>query len=62
MATMNKLTIEETLAPRPAAPPRLYAYSTADAAHKGLLKVGQTLRDVKPRVAARVREVEGARP
>lgn len=55
-------TIGEILTPKPAAPPRLYAYSIADAAHKGLLKVGRTLRDVKPRVAARAREVEGARP
>ena len=36
-------TIEEVLAPKPEArPPRIYAYSIADEAHSGLLKVGQT--------------------
>src|SRR3990172_4029645 len=43
--------IDEILAPRPEARPRIYAYSIDDAAHKGLLKVGQTTRDVKQRVA-----------
>ena len=42
-------TIEEILAPKPAARPRLYAYSIDDKAHAGLLKVGQTTRDVKQR-------------
>jgi len=39
-------TIEEILAPKPAARPRLSAYSIDDPAHAGLLKVGQTTRDV----------------
>jgi hypothetical protein len=43
--------IEEILAPKPEAIPRIYAYSIADDAHEGLLKVGQTSRDVKRRVA-----------
>ncbi len=43
--------IDEILAPKPEARPRIYAYSIADAAHAGLLKVGQTTRDVKQRVA-----------
>ena len=43
--------IGEILAPKPQARPRIYAYSIADAAHEGLLKVGQTTRDVKQRVA-----------
>ncbi len=47
---MNK-TIEEILAPKPEARPRIYAYSIDDKAHKGFLKVGQTTRDVKQRVA-----------
>ncbi|MFO0897910.1 MAG: DEAD/DEAH box helicase family protein [Pirellulales bacterium] len=47
---MNK-SIEEVLAPKPEARPRIYAYSIGDAAHEGLLKVGQTTRDVKRRVA-----------
>jgi hypothetical protein len=42
--------IEEILAPKPQARPRIYAYAINDAAHKGLLKVGQTIRDVKQRV------------
>ncbi len=47
--------IEEILAPKPAARPRIYAYSIADTAHKGLLKVGQTTRDVKKRVAEQLK-------
>jgi dTDP-glucose 4,6-dehydratase len=47
---MNK-TIEEILAPKPEARPRIYAYSIADKAHAGLLKIGQTMRDVKQRIA-----------
>jgi hypothetical protein len=48
-------TIDEILAPKPKARPRIYAYSIADEAHKGLLKVGQTTRDVKQRVAEQLR-------
>jgi hypothetical protein len=48
---MNKRTVEEILAPKPTVRPRIYAYSIDDEAHKGLLKVGQTTRDVKQRVA-----------
>ena len=46
-------TIEEILAPKPAARPRIYAYSIADAAHAGQLKVVQSQRDcvLQPRVA-----------
>ena len=47
--------IEEILAPKPEARPRIYAYSIDDAAHKGLLKVGQTARDVKQRVAEQLK-------
>ena len=53
--TMNKPTIEAILAPKPAARPRIYAYSIDDKAHKGLLKVGQTTRDVKQRVAEQLK-------
>jgi hypothetical protein len=52
---MNRTAIEEILAPKPEARPRIYAYSIDDAAHKGLLKVGQTTRDVKQRVAEQVK-------
>src|SRR5262249_51855170 len=53
-ATMSK-TIEEILAPKPQARPRIYAYSIGDKAHAGLLKIGQTTRDVKRRVAEQLR-------
>jgi hypothetical protein len=43
--------IDEILAPRPEARPRIYAYSIQDETHRGLLKVGQTTRDVRQRVA-----------
>ncbi|MDA8256800.1 MAG: restriction endonuclease [Betaproteobacteria bacterium] len=52
---MSRPTIEEILAPKPEARPRIYAYSIADAAHKGLLKVGQTTRDVKQRIAEQLK-------
>ena len=48
-------TVEEILAPKPEVRPRIYAYSIADEAHKGLLKVGQTTRDVKQRIAEQVK-------
>ncbi|WP_339778333.1 DEAD/DEAH box helicase family protein [uncultured Thalassospira sp.] len=52
---MNKHSIKEILAPKPEARPRIYAYSIADEAHAGLLKVGQTTRDVKQRIAEQVK-------
>lgn len=52
---MSRPTIEAILAPKPVARPRIYAYSIADAAHTGLLKVGQTTRDVKQRVAEQLK-------
>lgn len=48
---MSKPNIEEILAPKPEARPRIYAYTIEDHAHDGLLKIGQTTRDVKQRVA-----------
>jgi hypothetical protein len=48
-------TIEEILAPKPEARPRIYAYTIDDKAHNGLLKVGQTTRDVKQRIAEQVK-------
>ena len=47
---MSKPTIEDILAPKLEVRPRIYAYSIADNAHEGLLKIGQTTRDVKQRV------------
>lgn len=48
-------TIGEILVHKPEARPRIYAYSIADVAHKSLLKVGQTTRDVKRRIAEQVK-------
>ena len=48
-------SIEEILSPKPDARPRIYAYSIDDKAHAGLLKVGQTTRDVKQRVAEQLK-------
>jgi hypothetical protein len=52
---IRKPAIERILAPKPEARPRIYAYSIADAAHEGLLKVGQTTRNVKQRVAEQLK-------
>jgi hypothetical protein len=48
-------TIEEILTPKSIARPRIYAYSIDDKAHKGLLKVGQTTRNVKQRIAEQLK-------
>ena len=45
----------ELFAPKPEAKPRIYAYAIADAKHEGQLKVGQTTRAVKQRVAEQTR-------
>lgn len=47
---MNKQSIDEILVPKPAARPRIYAYSIDDAGHAGQLKIGQTTRDVRERI------------
>ena len=52
---MSKPTIAEILAPKPDARPRIYAYAIAADTHNGLLKVGQTTRDVKQRVAEQLK-------
>ncbi len=52
---MNRPTIEEILTPKPDARPRIYAYSIAADTHYGLLKVGQTSRNVKQRVAEQLK-------
>jgi hypothetical protein len=48
-------TVEEILSPKPEARPRIYAYSIGDKTHAGLLKVGQTTRNVKQRVAEQLK-------
>lgn len=52
---VNKPTIEEILTPKPEARPRIYAYSIAADTHAGQLKVGQTTRNVKQRVAEQLK-------
>lgn len=47
--------IEEILTLKPYVRPRIYAYSIDDADHEGLLKIGQTTRDVKQRVAEQLK-------
>ncbi len=48
-------SIEQILAPKPKARPRVYAYSIDDKAHRDLLKIGQTTRNVKQRVAEQLK-------
>jgi hypothetical protein len=48
-------SIEEILSPKPEARPRVYAYSIDDKAHTGLLKIGQTTRNVQKRVAEQLK-------
>jgi hypothetical protein len=45
----------EIFTPKPNARLRIYAYSIGDAAHEGLLKVGQTTQEVKARVEQQVK-------
>lgn len=52
---MDKMSIKDILSPKPEVRPRIYAYSIQDQAHEGLLKVGQTTRDVKTRVAEQLK-------
>ena len=52
---MTKPTIDDILAPKPEARPRIYAYAIDDAAHAGLLKIGQTTRNVKQRIAEQLK-------
>src|SRR5260370_4489521 len=48
-------TVGEIPPPKPSLRPRIYSYSIRDKAHKDLLKVGETTRDVKQRVAEQVK-------
>jgi hypothetical protein len=48
-------SIDEILSPKPHLRPQIYAYSIDDKAHLGLLKVGQTTRDVKQRIAEQLK-------
>jgi len=51
---MSKPDISEILMSKPEARPHIYAYAIADKSHAGLLKVGQTSREVKKRVDERL--------
>ena len=54
-AMTTKPTIDQILTPKPEVQPRIYAYAIEDKAHAGLLKVGQTTRNVKQRVAEQLK-------
>jgi len=53
--TVNNVGIATILTPKPQAQPRLYAYAIASESHAGLLKIGQTTRSVKERVAEQLK-------
>lgn len=48
-------SVEEVFVHKPASRPRIYAYSIDADTHAGMLKVGQTVRDVKARVAEQLK-------
>lgn len=48
-------TIDDILAAKPDLRPRIYAYAIDDDAHAGLLKIGQTTRDVRQRVSEQLK-------
>jgi len=48
-------TSDQILVFKPEARPRIHAYSIADKAHAGPLKVGQSTRNVKQRVAEQLK-------
>jgi hypothetical protein len=48
--TMTNPTIDTILAPKSEPRLRIYAYEIHSDSHDGLLKIGQTTRDVKTRV------------
>lgn len=52
---MTLQPIQEILKPKPEARPRIYAYAIDAPTHHGLLKIGQTTRDVKQRVAEQLK-------
>lgn len=54
-ATTSMKEIENILPAKPVARARIYAYAIEDNAHAGLLKVGQTTRNVKQRIAEQLK-------
>ncbi len=57
---MSRL-FEEILPPKPEVSPRLYAYAIDAPSHHGLLKIGQTTRDVRQRIAEQT-QTAGIKP
>lgn len=55
MTSRMSKPVEELLPEKPDPRLRIYAYSIEDEAHAGLLKIGQTTRDVKTRVAQQLK-------
>jgi hypothetical protein len=51
---MNK-SIDDILTPKPDARLRIYVYSISDKEHEGQLKIGQTTRNVKQRIAEQLK-------
>lgn len=51
---MNK-NIDEIFTIKPDVRPKIYGYSIHDSSHKGLIKVGQTSRDVKKRISEQLK-------
>jgi len=47
--------VDDILPPKPEVTPRLYAYALDAPSHEGLLKIGQTTRDVAQRIAEQTR-------
>lgn len=52
---MMSKPIEQILLAKPEARPRVYAYNIDDKAHAGLLKIGQTTRNVQQRIAEQLK-------
>jgi hypothetical protein len=52
---MSKPSVDEVFAAKPDARLRIYAYTIDDEAHKGMLKVGQTTRNVQHRVSEQLK-------
>jgi len=55
MLTMSRDGSDGVLQLKPEVRPRIYAYAIDDAPHKGLLKIGQTARDVRQRVSEQLK-------
>jgi hypothetical protein len=52
---VSRVSTPPIFSPKPEARPRIYAYSINDQPHRGMLKIGQTIREVQQRVAEQLR-------